>query len=111
MAITLSNNVNAALDICAPVKTFKISPAFVPGLKPETKSIMVERDRARGEIKTKTTPGEKHIMLEKYRKLRNRATTMIKNDKLAENGKRNDEAKNEFWPRLKRTGRGIILSF
>ena len=27
MATTLSKNVNAALDICAPVKTFKIRPA------------------------------------------------------------------------------------
>ena len=39
MATTLSKNVNAALDICAPVKTFKIRPAFIPGLKPDTKSL------------------------------------------------------------------------
>ena len=58
---------------------------------------MEERDRARREIKS--MPGEKHLILEKYRKLRNRVTTMIKNDRLAENSKRIDEAnnENEFW--------------
>ena len=58
---------------------------------------MEERDRTRREIKS--TPGEKHLILEKYRKLRNRVTTMIKNDRLAENSKRIDEAnnENEFW--------------
>jgi hypothetical protein len=46
MARTLSKNVNAALDICAPIKTYKIRPAFVTGLSQHTRNIMEERDKA-----------------------------------------------------------------
>ena len=54
---------------------------------------MEQRDKARKEIKT--TPGEKWLLLEKYRKLRNRATNLIQKDRLAQNSKRIDEANNE----------------
>ena len=62
---------------------------------------MAQRDIARKEMKT--TPGEKRILLEKYRKLRNRATSLINKDRLNQNSKRIDEANNEseFWKIVK----------
>ena len=61
MAQILSKNVNDALDECAPVKSFKIRPAYIPGLQTETKSAMKQRDAARRDIKN--TTGEKWILL------------------------------------------------
>ena len=97
MAKTLSNNVNSALDDCAPTKTIRIKPTYIHGLQPETKATMAERDKTRNELKYTRT--EKWILLEKYRKLRNRATALIQEDKLAFNSKRIDEANSEgeFW--------------
>ena len=93
MATTLSNNVNSALGVCALVKTFRIRPAFIPGLQPETKSVMELRDKARREINPPLV--KKLILLEKYRKLRKEATTLIKKDRLAENSRKVDDANNE----------------
>ena len=93
MATTLSNNVNSALGVCALVKTFRIRPAFIPGLQPETKSVMELRDKARREINPPLV--KKMILLEKYRKLRKEATTLIKKDRLAENSRKVDDANNE----------------
>ena len=58
---------------------------------------MNARDKARSELKNST--GEKWILLAKYRKLRNKASGLIRRDNLNANGKRIEEAsdENEVW--------------
>ena len=47
---------NTALDENAPVKTFTNKPGYKAGISNETKSLMLERDKARREINI--TPGD-----------------------------------------------------
>ena len=41
-----SSMVNASFDECALYKTFNIKPAYCAGIKPETKEVMKQRDKA-----------------------------------------------------------------
>ena len=93
--------VTEALDECAPVRTFTIKPGYRPGLTEEAKKLMKERDEARRELKR--SPGEKKILHEKYKKLRNRTTQQIRRDTIKGNGKRIEEAngENELWKVVK----------
>ena len=97
MATTFAKLMNEALDEIAPLKTFTNKDYYKPGLSPETKELMSERDQARREIKH--TKGDKWIALQKYKTLRNRVTNQLRNDTLTTNGKRIDEAQNEseYW--------------
>ena len=59
--------------------------------------MIAETDFARKEIRT--TTGDKWIALQKYKTLRNRVTTQVRNEVKAANGKRIAEATNEseYW--------------
>ena len=89
--------VNAALDECAPITNFISRPGYIAGLTAETKSTMKMRDNARSDLKS--AKGEKWILLTKHKKLRNKATNLIRRDTVNANGKRIEEAKdeNEIW--------------
>ena len=93
MAKLFTIKVTEALDECAPVKTFKIKPGYRPGLTEEAKQMIKARDQARIDIKR--SPGEKKVLHEKYKKLRNKTTKKIRSDTIKANGKRIEEAKNE----------------
>lgn len=93
MAELFTELVNEALDECAPLKSFKIKPGYKHGLTEEAKRLMKERDAARSQLKR--SPGEKKILHEKYKRLRNRTTQQIRKDAVRANGKRIEEAKNE----------------
>ena len=60
-----------------------------------------DRDHARAALKKST--GEKKILHEKYKKLRNKTTKQIRKDTIMANGKRIDEANNEgeMWKVIK----------
>ena len=93
-ATAFTIEVNKALDECAPFKKFKIRQNFKPGLSEEAKRIMKERDLTRKSI-NKACTNEKPLLQAKYKQLRNRAITQIRNDTVQRNGERISEAKNE----------------
>ena len=97
MAIEFSKLVNSALDEIAPVKSFISKPGYKAGITTETKMLMTKRDKARKAIGS--SPGDKWIAIQKYKTLRNRVTTQVRNDVKKENGRRIEEASNEseYW--------------
>ena len=62
LGLVISNS----LDICAPLKTFKVREAHKFGLTETTKKLMKERDKARSEIKVCLTLSEKAVQHTKY---------------------------------------------
>ena len=85
----LGSIIEEALNICAPIKTFKVRENHKFGLSDTTKSLMKERDKARNEIKYCLSPKEKAIQHTTYKKLRNRVNTRVKNDTIQQINKRN----------------------
>ena len=94
MATEFSKLINEALNEIVPRKSFSNKTHYKAGLTQETKSLMHERDLARRAIRS--TPGDKWIAIQKYKTLRNRATQQARNDLKHVNGKKIDEATNEF---------------
>ena len=97
MAKEFTDIVVQALDECAPVKRFKISQNYKSGLTEETKKLIKTRDNLRKEMKR--SPGEKKILHERYKKLRNRITNAVRKDNINYNGDRIRRAKkdDEVW--------------
>lgn len=93
MVKSFNNNIQKALDKCAPYKHITIRSGYKNGISDKTKSMIKERDKARLEIKNSKT--EKHIALQKYRTIRNRVTAAIRRDTIMHNDKRVREAENE----------------
>ena len=93
-AQAFTDEVNRALDECAPLKRFKIRQYYKPGLTEEVKKLMKERDALRRSIK-KTNISEKPLVQAKYKQLRNRVVNQIRKDTIQRNGERIAEAKNE----------------
>ena len=50
-----TNLVSSALDECAPYKNFKIRMNYRPGITEEAKRLIVERDKARGDVSRVST--------------------------------------------------------
>ena len=86
--------INKALDECAPIKTFTLKQGHKQGLTEEVKRLMKDRDETRKRIH-KASPNEKKILHEKYKRLRNKTTTQMRNDKIRMNGERIESAKDE----------------
>ena len=93
-AAALTEEINKALDECAPLKKFKVRQNYKPGLSEDTKKLMRERDYTRRSM-SKATPSDKKQIQAKYKQLRNRVTNQIRNETIHRNGERIAEAKNE----------------
>jgi len=90
----LTNQINLALDECAPYKRFKLRKNFRPGLSEKAKQMICERNRIRKEIATAKS-SERSALKTKYKQIRNRTITQIRNDTIKRNGERIAGAKNE----------------
>ena len=90
----LTNQINLALDDCAPYKRFKLRKHFRPGLSEKAKQMICERNRIRKEIATAKS-SERPALKTKYKQIRNRTITQIRNDTINRNGERIAGAKNE----------------
>ena len=86
--------VNLALDQIAPVKTFTVRSNHRFGLSEDTKELMRKRDSTRNAIKS-ADGGEKVVLLQKYRTLRNKVTAQIRRENIDFNNKRIEAADNE----------------
>ena len=93
-AAELTNQINLALDECAPYKRFKLRKHFRPGLSEKAKQMIGERNRIRKEIATAKS-SERPALKTKYKQIRNRTITQIRNDTINRNGERIAGAKNE----------------
>jgi hypothetical protein len=89
-----NEKIKKALDLVAPVKTFKIRSNHRFGLSDDTKDQMKKRDRTRGSI-NKASPQEKVVLLQQYKKLRNKVTSMIRKETIDYNNNRIKQANNE----------------
>ena len=98
MVSLYSSFVNRALDIHAPVKEIHIKANYVNGLTEETKKLMKKRDATRKEF-SKTKGKEKALLHEKYKKLRNHCSKMIKKDNIANSVRRVERSQKatEIW--------------
>ena len=90
----LIKKITAALDECAPYKSFKIRAHFKPGITDKAKQLMSERDRTRASA-SKAIQEDKAALKAKYRHLRNRVISQLRKDTLQRNGNRIDKADNE----------------
>ena len=101
MTETLNNNVTKALDECAPFKTIIVRHSYKCGISQETKELIKNRDQTRNAIPK--SGGERHILQQKYKSLRNRVTSAIRNDTKMSNDNRIKEAgdENEVWKVVK----------
>ena len=70
VALEFAKTINDALDICAPKKTFKIKPNYVPGLTDKAKTLMKSRDLTRSQLRLqKLSATERSALVLKYRRL------------------------------------------
>ena len=83
-----------ALDLVAPVRTFKIKSNHKFGLSDGTKEQMRKRDRTRESI-NRASPNEKVVLLQQYKKLRNKVTSMVRKEIVDYNNNRIEQASNE----------------
>lgn len=97
-AKSLGETIEEALNICAPLKTFKVRENHKFGISENTKKVIKERDFARQQIKDKS-PTERVIQHQKYKSLRNRVNSLIKSDTIKYNNDRIEKAEdeNEIW--------------
>ena len=65
-----TNLVSSALDECAPYKNFKIRMNYRPGITEEAKRLIVERDKARGDVSRASTEDKPNLKA-KYKQLIN----------------------------------------
>ena len=77
-----------------PMKTFKVREQHKFGLSEKTKNMTKERVRARLEIKSKSQ-AEKLVQHQKYKRLRNRVNSLIKEDTIKDNDSWIEKAKDE----------------
>lgn len=93
-----SGFVNEALDTHAPIKEIKIKANYKSGLSKETKKLMNKRDTLRKEF-SKTKGREKTVLHEKYKKLRNHCTKMIRKESISNSVRRVEKSKSasEIW--------------
>ena len=94
MVEVFNENIKKALDLAAPVKTFKIRSNHRFGLSDSTKELMKKRDRTRNSI-NKATKNGKNVLLNQYKILRNKVTSQIRKENIDFNNNRIEEAKNE----------------
>jgi len=94
MVTLFDNNVKRALDLAAPVKTFKIRSNHRFGITEGTKGLMKKRDNVRNKIK-KAKGQEKKNLLQQYKILRNKVTSEIRKENINYNNNRIKEANNE----------------
>ena len=90
--------ITVALDEIAPVKTFTVKSQYKFGISDSTKLLMAKRDNARLQIKSASAT-HKSIMMEQYKKLRNKVNALIRKESIAFNNERVKNAKdeNEIW--------------
>ena len=93
-AIVFANEINSALDECAPYKSFKVRDNYRPGLSEAAKDIIKERDTTRRNI-TSAKAIDKPVLKAKYKQLRNKALSQIRKDSQTMNADRIAKAKNE----------------
>ena len=86
--------VNLALDQIAPIKTFTVRSNHRFGLSEDTKELMRKRDSTRNAIKS-ADGGEKVVLLQKYRTLRNKVTAQIRRENIDFNNNRIEATDNE----------------
>ena len=98
----LESIIEEALNICAPIKTFKVRENHKFGISEKTKALIKERDIARQHIKDKS-PTERAVQHQKYKLLRNKVNSMVKNDTIQYNNERVEKAgdENEIWKIVK----------
>ena len=89
-----NEKIKKALDLVVPVRTFKIRSNHKFGLSDETKEQMRKRDQTRESI-NKSSPKEKVVLLQQYKKLRNKVTSMIRKEIIDYNNNRIEQANNE----------------
>ena len=89
-----TNQINEALDECAPYKLFKVRQNFKPGLSETAKQLIKERDLTRKKISTANN-SEKPSLKARYKQLRNRTIAQIRNDTVQRNGEKIAKARNE----------------
>jgi hypothetical protein len=94
MVRIFNDNVKAALDSVAPVKTFAIRSNHRFGLSESTKDLMKKRDRTRHSVQ-KATGMEKQVLIQQYKMLRNKVTGQIRKENIDHNNNRIKEANNE----------------
>ena len=90
----LTNQINQALDECAPFKKIKIRENFRPGLTEKSRNLMMQRDTTRKSL-ARASKEDAPSLKAKYKNLRNRAINQMRLDTLEQNAKRISEAKNE----------------
>ena len=102
MAEKMNEHIIAALDQCAPVKTFKIRNQNKHGISNHTKTLISERNLTRKKMKD-ATHSEKVILHEKFKRLRNKVNSELKKDTIRNNNERIDKAndENEVWKIVK----------
>ena len=94
MVSEFQENITAALDQIAPVKTFKIRSNHKFGLTEGTKDLMKKRDSTRAKIRD-AEGGEKTVLQNQYKILRNRVTAQIRKENVEQNNTRIKEASSE----------------
>ena len=98
MVEVFTKNINEALDEITPLKSFTIKSHHKFGLSDVTKELMKQRDLCRSKIKN-AHKSEKIIILEKYKKLRNKVNIQIRKDNIYFNNEKIRKAnnENEIW--------------
>ena len=102
LVVSIENQITKALDICAPLKTFKVRENHKFGISDSTKKLIKERNAISLNL-SKLSPSECIIQHGKYKKLRNRINSLVKNDTIKYNNERVEAAKdeNEMWKIVK----------
>ena len=80
------------------MKTFNVKTNYKFGISENTKKLMSKRDKLRKSI-SKAKQNEKVILQQQYKKIRNKVNTNIRNENIAFNNTRIQEAndENELW--------------
>ena len=94
MVKIFDENVRAALDEVAPVKSFTIRSNHKFGLSDSTKDLMKKRDHTRNSIKN-ASGQNKTVLMQQYKSLRNKVTSQIRKETIDYNNNRIEEANNE----------------
>ena len=92
MVKIFTENINRALDVVAPIKTFTIRSNHRFGISENTKEVMKKRDKTRNSIQ-KAAGSEKQILIQQYKTLRNKVTGLIRKENIDHNNNRISEAK------------------
>ena len=90
--------ITKTLDNHAPFKEIKIRSKYKSGISSDTKKLMSKRDKARREH-SKAKGNKKKELHENYRKLRNKCTTRIRKETIANSVRRIEKSQtpSEYW--------------